>query len=333
MADVQIAVIDQQNTEVTIAVPGVQGPVGQTGDVTVAQDGTAAQPGIRFENDTNTGIYSPGADQVAVSTGGTGRLFVDSSGSVGIGISSPAAALDVNGSINFADSSIVGSTKVNISTDTTQAYYFGLARLNDLVRFNGMKVYNNANGSGGSPASRIGFFTDITGNTASTERLTITETGRVGIGATSPAGPCEIYYGGNDSGLYITSDDDASWGYSPNIFFRTELTNGGGVGTSGRIQSVYESYNYYGMSFYTTSAGSNAEVARLDASGRLLVGATAHSGDALLQVNGDRIRVATAKTPASAAATGTAGEICWDASYIYVCTATNTWKRTAISTW
>jgi hypothetical protein len=29
MADVQIAVIDQQNTEVTIAVPGVQGPVGE----------------------------------------------------------------------------------------------------------------------------------------------------------------------------------------------------------------------------------------------------------------------------------------------------------------
>ena len=38
-------------------------------------------------------------------------------------------------------------------------------------------------------------------------------------------------------------------------------------------------------------------------------------------------------TPASAAATGTAGTIQWDASYIYVCTATNTWKRAAISTW
>ena len=39
------------------------------------------------------------------------------------------------------------------------------------------------------------------------------------------------------------------------------------------------------------------------------------------------------KTPASASATGTTGDIAWDASYIYVCTATNTWKRTAISTW
>ena len=41
----------------------------------------------------------------------------------------------------------------------------------------------------------------------------------------------------------------------------------------------------------------------------------------------------TASTPASASATGTAGTIKWDASYIYVCTATNTWKRVAIATW
>ena len=37
--------------------------------------------------------------------------------------------------------------------------------------------------------------------------------------------------------------------------------------------------------------------------------------------------------PASAGATGTAGQLAVDANYIYVCTATDTWKRTAISTW
>jgi len=39
------------------------------------------------------------------------------------------------------------------------------------------------------------------------------------------------------------------------------------------------------------------------------------------------------KTPASASAAGTAGEIAWDADYIYVAVATNTWKRVAIATW
>lgn len=54
---------------------------------------------------------------------------------------------------------------------------------------------------------------------------------------------------------------------------------------------------------------------------------------AVVDVNGSTIRVRTARTPASATATGNAGDICWDASYVYVCTAANTWKRVAIATW
>ena len=41
----------------------------------------------------------------------------------------------------------------------------------------------------------------------------------------------------------------------------------------------------------------------------------------------------TSTTPASASASGVTGTVCWDASFIYVCTATNTWKRVAIATW
>ena len=37
--------------------------------------------------------------------------------------------------------------------------------------------------------------------------------------------------------------------------------------------------------------------------------------------------------PSSASDTGTAGDIRYDADYIYVCVATDTWKRVAISTW
>lgn len=52
-----------------------------------------------------------------------------------------------------------------------------------------------------------------------------------------------------------------------------------------------------------------------------------------LDVSSDVFRLRTAKTPASASATGNAGEICWDASYVYICTATNTWRRVAHATW
>lgn len=39
------------------------------------------------------------------------------------------------------------------------------------------------------------------------------------------------------------------------------------------------------------------------------------------------------KTPISQTDTGVKGTICWDANYIYICTATNYWERAIISSW
>lgn len=41
----------------------------------------------------------------------------------------------------------------------------------------------------------------------------------------------------------------------------------------------------------------------------------------------------TLRTPASATAACTTGTIVWDTGFIYICTATDTWKRAAIATW
>ena len=42
---------------------------------------------------------------------------------------------------------------------------------------------------------------------------------------------------------------------------------------------------------------------------------------------------AAGTVPATASSTGTAGQIAYDSNYVYVCVATDTWKRTALSTW
>lgn len=39
------------------------------------------------------------------------------------------------------------------------------------------------------------------------------------------------------------------------------------------------------------------------------------------------------KTITNATDAGRPGDVCWDASYIYVCVAANTWRRAAISVW
>lgn len=37
--------------------------------------------------------------------------------------------------------------------------------------------------------------------------------------------------------------------------------------------------------------------------------------------------------PSTASSTGTAGQIAYDATHIYVCVATNTWVRASLATW
>ena len=55
--------------------------------------GSAASPSLYISGDTNTGIYSPGGDQLALATNGQGRLFVDSSGRLLVGTSTSSTAL------------------------------------------------------------------------------------------------------------------------------------------------------------------------------------------------------------------------------------------------
>ena len=300
MADVQIAVIDQQDTQIALAVPGVQGPIGLTGSVTIAQAGTAATPGIRFESDTNTGIYSPGADQLAVATNGTGRLFVDASGNVGVKGSTVITTSAVSAPA-FQIGDGAGSPAVVMYSATTGASQISFAdSTTGTGSYDGYILYNQS-----SQYLEFGI--------AASPRLRITSAGLVGIGITSPS-----------YALHVRSAVDYQ-----GFFENTATGTGaliGGISGAGIITSQ-------STATPLVFARGGTEAARIDDSGRLLVGASADSGGALLQVNGDRIRVATAKTPASATATGTAGEICWDADYIYVCTATNTWKRSAIATW
>lgn len=73
--------------------------------------GTAALPSYTFTGDTNTGIYSPGADQVAVSIGGAQALTIDASrnvlvtGSGGLGYGTGSG-----GSVSQATSRTTGVT-------------------------------------------------------------------------------------------------------------------------------------------------------------------------------------------------------------------------------
>lgn len=137
-------------------------------------DGTAAAPSITNIGDLNTGILFPAADTVAVTTGGSERLRVNSSGNVGIGTTSPDFPLDVS-------STGVGSTIVSrfYVTDNT----VGLLR-----------VGNSTTGDGSTAPAFGANGTSAVIHTNNAERMRISSDGSFFIGTTSfdPASASDV---------------------------------------------------------------------------------------------------------------------------------------------
>lgn len=146
-----------------------------------AAAGSAAAPSITFTGDLNTGIYSPGADQVAISTNGTGRITVDGSGNVNI--DSNTVYVDAaNNRVGFGTSSPSFITHISTgdasSITEPTAGSFGLyIQQNTSGSKGGLCIQDGASNSG--PALKV------VDNTNST-RFIIDADGNVGIG-TNPA--------------------------------------------------------------------------------------------------------------------------------------------------
>jgi hypothetical protein len=67
--------------------------------------GSAASPAESNTTNSNTGVYFPTSTTLGFSTAGTNAVYIDASQNVGIGQSSPAVKLDVNGATNFGGTS------------------------------------------------------------------------------------------------------------------------------------------------------------------------------------------------------------------------------------
>lgn len=80
----------------------------------------------------------------------------------------------------------------------------------------------------------------------------------------------------------------------------------------------------------TAGAGDNIQVPATVAT--VSTAALVMANSTTLNASGGKLLIPE-KTPANAAATGTKGELCYDASFLYVCSATNTWLKVAIATW
>jgi hypothetical protein len=154
-------------------------------------NGSAATPAFSFSGDTNTGMYNAGADSLGFSTAGTARMTINSSGDVGIGITNPAAKLDVSSS-GTVQTSILGRgldgnfrliTRQDVSTNTNESVIGELGIDYTTTRNSAIRFHRGTGTTGGF----ISFTTD-----AGNERVRINSTGNVGIGTFFPVDKLDV---------------------------------------------------------------------------------------------------------------------------------------------
>jgi hypothetical protein len=109
------------------------------------------------------------------------------------------------------------------------------------------------------------------------------------------------------------------------------------IRTSGSGDAIFAQMDGAGNCGYFRSTQTNSgPPIRIDnssaANGSILINQTSTVNPAMVISGGSNtIRISTFKTPLTSGAIGTMGDICWDPNYIYICVATNTWKRATLN--
>jgi hypothetical protein len=270
--------------------------------------GTAGAPTITFTGDTNTGIYSPGADQVAISTNGVGRLFVASDGKIGVGSSGSGT----QSALTFIQGS--GACPLEIDATAGSGGYLTLSNNGSAKAFLGFgSNIGTASVNDIALRSQSGAIAFQTGG--ATERMRLDSSGRLGLGTSTVNANLHVFNTAGDSEIRITakstnqgilrfgnevdqtlasirfdSTDDSFRFYGLNDTERVRISGTGavGIGTTSPVSKLHVDGDgfFTDWLYFTNSKGvssdstarpllfgiQGSEKARLDTSGRLLVG-------------------------------------------------------------
>ena len=260
--------------------------------------GSAGTPSLKFTGDTNTGVFSPGADQLAVSTAGVERVefgtteavfndggadynfrvegdtnanlvVVDASAdSVGIGTDTPGTLIEIDNAAPYV------TLKNNTHEDTdggreSRLIFEGEQTGGEISTLAQIEVSHD--GTGDDQQGKLVISTNDGANGATpTAAVTIDSSQRVGVGTTSPSTLLHLETSGTGNAELTVKNNNASPG-SGRILFADQ-----GASDAGVIQ--YE-HDVNAMVFKTNTA----EAARIDSSGRVGIGTSSPDGRITVQ--------------------------------------------------
>tara|TARA_B100000900_G_C20470306_1_gene671070 strand:- start:122 stop:1066 length:945 start_codon:yes stop_codon:yes gene_type:complete len=179
--------------------------------------------------------------------GGFERMRISSSGDIGIGITSPAAKLDIQGS----NVRIRGNNSYSATTNL----HFSQQRA---------KIVGQLEASGATPGASLQFYT-MPNNGSITERMRISSSGNVGIGTTSPNMGLELFQNSlrlsrtsavtAHSDISLTHASSADYG---SLYFDNSASTGAFVFRTGGTNEKVRILGAGGITFNGDSAQANA---------------------------------------------------------------------------
>jgi len=116
--------------------------------------------------------------------------------------------------------------------------------------------------------------------------------------------------------------------------------------TNAQYRYTFDGTDYFWLDDYGSTQGTDgtfsqvingtSNVSIYTSNGNVSVGVNGTDNIAIFSTTGayvSGLNITSSNPPATSTSPGVTGQIEWSAGYIYVCTATNTWVRAALSTW
>jgi len=278
-----------------------------TGALLLDNAASASAPDLSFDGDSNTGIFSPGADKLAASLGGSQKILIDNAGKVALGgltattgyLWVSSAATTSFGNAGAAAVNIAGGAGPASNQKTNLNFAVNQSATNAVATI----AFEYTDASNFGKGDLIFGTRDTNADTAPTERMVISSAGNVGVGTSSPAKKLHVSDTSGSAQIRITGSSGSSNIYADaNIYLQPNgstaaafLSNGNvGIGTASPHSNAGTNLHIHGsnttaeLRLTNTTTGTGANGAVIQQGGNTLYISNSEAGNIAFENNGSQ---------------------------------------------